>query len=430
MKSAGIMGEIFEGAVSAYRDCTSGSGYPRRRISRQADVRGLKIGGGADILVQSMTGVKTSDVDITVSQIKQLYDAGSKLVRIALRDSEDAIALPVVKERLVRDGYNDVRLCLCMHYNGHTLLSEHPECVEIADKFRINPGNVGFLDKWDGQFASIIESVNKVPGKAVRIGVNWGSLDPSMQTRIMEMLQGESAEAIEVVALVVSSIVSARFTEKLGFNPDQIVVSCKVSDPALTLLVNRCIASISDYPLHLGVTEAGEGDSAIVATACGLAPLLCSGIGDTIRASLTDHKDSPRSREVEVCKLILQSLGIKNYIPTVNSCPGCGRAKGDFFKFLSMQIKEFVAENLHEWQSKYPGVEAMRFSVMGCVVNGPGESKKANVGISLPGYGEGEEDAAVVYIDGNRHSILKGNPEQILAQCKTVIQEYLCACLN
>lgn len=397
----------------------------RRRTTRQTDVRGLKIGGGAHVLIQSMTGSKTSNVEASLLQIKQLFDAGSQMVRIAFRDHDDAQSLPIIKDRLVNDGYGDVRLVLCMHYNGHVLLAQHPECVEIADKFRINPGNVGFADRWDSNFADIIRIVSRFPKKAIRIGVNWGSLDESMQSRIMDIFKGESAATVETIALVASAIMSARFAEQLDFDPNQIVISCKVSDPSLTFVVNSCLAAISDYPLHLGVTEAGEGDSAIVATACGLAPLLTAGIGDTIRASLTDHRDSPRSREVEVCKLILQSLGIKNYSPSVNSCPGCGRAKGDSFRFLAKQIKDFVDMNLSTWKKDFVGIEDLRVAVMGCIVNGPGESKKAHIGISLPGFGEGEQDVAVVYKDGAQFKVLRGDINSILAQSKEIILQYL-----
>jgi (E)-4-hydroxy-3-methylbut-2-enyl-diphosphate synthase len=415
--------KILNSTVGAYDAILSGRMHPVR-LSRQTDVRGLKIGGGAEVLVQSMTGTKTSDISATVKQIIELYDAGSRLVRIALRDHADADALPKVKAELTKNG-RDPRLALCMHYNGHLLLEQHPECVEIADKFRINPGNVGFLDKWDDQCARIVNAVKKVPGKSIRIGVNWGSLDQSIQAHIMDKLRGRAAEDIEVIALVVSALTSAKFVENLDFNPNQIVVSCKVSDPRLTHIVNKCLAAVSDYPLHLGVTEAGEGDEAVVATACGLAPLLSMGIGDTIRASLTDHTNSPRSREVEVCKLVLQSLGIRRFAPSINSCPGCGRAKGDFFKWLTVDIKDFVSSNLPDWLKNREGVADLRVAVMGCVVNGPGESKKAHVGISLPGFGEGDENCAVVYIDGKQDRILKGDQHSIAKQCKEIITGYV-----
>ena len=419
-------GAVLDAALAAFnKHAAGGQGLLTRRVTRQVDVRGLKIGGGADVLVQSMTGVKTEFVDVSLAQIKMLYDAGSPLVRIAFRDRADAAALPVLKERLVADGYGDVRLALCMHFNGHMLLENFPECVEAADKFRINPGNVGFLDKWDDHCARIVRAVNKFPGKAIRIGVNWGSLDQSLQTRIMDIMKGRPVEEVEVIALVVSAITSAKFVEQCGFDPNQIVVSCKVSDPALTVLVNSCLAEICDYPLHLGVTEAGEGDAGIVNTVCGLAPLLRMGIGDTIRASLTDHVGSPRSREVEICKLTLQSLGIRRFAPSIQSCPGCGRAKGEFFKALTMDIKGFIAEKLPEWQLAFAGVENLKVSVMGCIVNGPGESKKADVGISLPGFGEGEDDAAVVYVDGERFKILKGTSDDVARECKQIIVNYV-----
>ena len=388
-----------------------------------ARVGGVAIGGTAPIVVQSMTNTDTADVAATVEQVRALSDAGSELVRVTVNTAEAAAAVPAIRERLDALGC-EVPLIGDFHYNGHKLLVEHPACAEALAKYRINPGNVGKGSKRDSQFAIMIEQALKWR-KPVRIGVNWGSLDQELLARLMDenAKSPEPRDAAYVLrdALVVSALESARRAEELGLPGDAIVLSCKVSDVQDLIAVYRELARRSDYPLHLGLTEAGMGSKGIVASTAAMAVLLQQGIGDTIRVSLTPEPGGDRTREVIVAQELLQTMGLRPFAPLVTACPGCGRTTSSFFQELADKVQTYLRAEMPTWRARYPGVENMTVAVMGCVVNGPGESKMANIGISLPGTGE--VPVAPVYVDGEKTVTLKG--ERVAEEFQQIIAAYV-----
>ncbi|MGE5169099.1 MAG: flavodoxin-dependent (E)-4-hydroxy-3-methylbut-2-enyl-diphosphate synthase [Rudaea sp.] len=394
-----------------------------RRASRRVVVAGVAIGGGAPIVVQSMTNTDTADVAATVTQVRALAEAGSELVRITVNTSEAAAAVPEIRRRLDDAGCR-APLIGDFHFNGHKLLAENRECADALAKWRINPGNVGRGSKRDAQFASLIELAIE-HGKPVRIGVNWGSLDQALLARMMDdnarATQPASADAVMREALVASALDSAAQAEALGLSGDRIVLSCKVSDVQDLIAVYGALARRCDYPLHLGLTEAGMGSKGIVASTAAMAVLLQQGIGDTLRVSLTPEPDGDRTREVVVAQEILQTMGLRSFTPLVAACPGCGRTTSRYFQDLAGRIQAFLRASMPQWRERYPGVEAMRVAVMGCVVNGPGESKLANVGISLPGTGE--TPVAPVYVDGQKTVTLKG--ERIAEEFQEIVIDYV-----
>lgn len=395
-----------------FDDSDIDSGPQPKRQTRSVLVQhGQKIvclGGNAPIVVQSMTNTDTADVIGTAIQIKELARAGSEIVRLTVNTPEAAKAVPEIREQLDKMGI-DVPLVGDFHYNGHTLLTEFPECAQALSKYRINPGNVGQGAKRDTQFAQMIEIACKYD-KPVRIGVNWGSLDQSLLARIMDenarRAQPLSAQTVMYQALISSAIGSARRAEELGLAGDKIVLSCKVSGVQDLIAVYRELAKRCDYPLHLGLTEAGMGSKGIVASTAALSVLMQEGIGDTIRISLTPEPGGDRCKEVFVAQEILQTMGLRKFMPMVIACPGCGRTTSTVFQELADQIQSFLREQMPVWKTQYPGVENMNVAVMGCIVNGPGESKHANIGISLPGTGE--SPAAPVFIDGVKAMTLRG----------------------
>jgi len=386
-------------------------------------VGGIAVGGGAPIVVQSMTNTDTADIDATVAQVAALARAGSEVVRITVNSAEAAAAVPHIRERLAAKGV-DVPLVGDFHFNGHRLLTQHPACAEALAKLRINPGNVGRGSKRDEQFATMIEFACKY-GKPVRIGVNWGSLDAELIARMMDdnARNSEPQEAAVVTrrALVASALDSARQAESLGLPGDKIILSCKVSGVQDLIAVYRDIAAQCDYPLHLGLTEAGMGSKGIVASTAAMSVLLQEGIGDTIRVSLTPEPGGDRTREVVVAQEMLQTMGLRSFTPLVIACPGCGRTTSTFFQELADSIQTYLRAQMPVWRGHYPGVENMHVAVMGCVVNGPGESKHANIGISLPG--SGENPVAPVYIDGVKAVTLKG--DNIAAEFQTLVEHYV-----
>jgi len=394
-----------------------------RRRTRIALVGGIQIGGGAPIVVQSMTNTDTADIKSTVAQVKALADAGSELVRIAVNTAESAAAVPVIRERL--DAMNcKVPLIGDFHFNGHKLLSNFPDCARALAKYRINPGNVGKGSRHDPQFAVMIERAIDY-GKPVRIGVNWGSLDQDLLASLMDD-NARSANPLDAAhvmreALVCSAIRSAQFAEALGLPGDHIILACKVSNVQDLIAVYTELASRCDYPLHLGLTEAGMGSKGIVASTAALAVLLQQGIGDTIRISLTPEPNGDRTREVIVAQEILQTMGLRSFSPLVSACPGCGRTTSDFFQALADKIQSYLRAQMPTWRKLYHGVENMTVAVMGCVVNGPGESKMANIGISLPGTGE--VPVAPVYVDGHKTVTLKG--ERIAEEFEQIVFDYV-----
>ena len=398
-------------------------GVQPRRMARQIFVGDVAIGGGAPVVVQSMTNTDTADVAATVTQVADLARAGSELVRITVNTAEAAAAVPHIRERLAAMGIA-VPLVGDFHFNGHRLLTQHPVCAEALSKLRINPGNVGRGKKRDEQFATLIEFACKYH-KPVRIGVNWGSLDPELLTRMMDenarQPQPEDAMVVTRQALVASALESARQAEQLGLAGDKIVLSCKVSGVQDLIEVYRDLAARCDYPLHLGLTEAGMGSKGIVASTAALAVLLQEGIGDTIRISLTPEPGGDRTREVVVAQEILQTMGLRSFTPQVIACPGCGRTTSTFFQELADKIQAYLRTQMPLWRGCYPGVENMHVAVMGCVVNGPGESKHANIGISLPG--SGENPVAPVYIDGVKAVTLKG--DNIAAEFQALVEQYV-----
>nr|WP_319391931.1 flavodoxin-dependent (E)-4-hydroxy-3-methylbut-2-enyl-diphosphate synthase [uncultured Cohaesibacter sp.] len=379
-----------------------------RRMTHAVKVGSVIVGGGQPIVVQSMTNTDTADVDSTVAQVAALHRAGSELVRITVDRDEAAKAVPHIKERLLRLGI-DVPLVGDFHYIGHKLLSENPACAEALDKYRINPGNVGFKDKRDKQFSTLIELANHYD-KPVRIGVNWGSLDQELLTRLMDENSVSetplSAQQVMHEAIIQSALLSAERAEELGMGADKIILSAKVSQVQDLIAVNTELSRRSDYALHLGLTEAGMGTKGIVASAASMALVLQQGIGDTIRVSLTPEPGGDRTREVQVAQELLQCMGFRSFIPIVAACPGCGRTTSTVFQELAQAIQNDIRENMPVWREKYPGVEALNVAVMGCIVNGPGESKHADIGISLPGTGE--SPSAPVFVDGEKVATLRG----------------------
>jgi (E)-4-hydroxy-3-methylbut-2-enyl-diphosphate synthase len=394
-----------------------------RRISRQVRVDGIAIGGGAPVAIQSMTNTDTADADATARQVSDLWRAGSELVRITVNSPEAAAQVARIRGKLDAMGC-DVPLIGDFHYNGHKLLTRYPDCAEALAKYRINPGNVGAGAKRDEQFATMIEAALKY-GKPVRIGVNWGSLDPELLARMMDE-NGRGAEPLaadEVMreALVASALESAAQAERLGLPPDRIVISCKVSGVQDLIRVYRELARRCSYALHLGLTEAGMGSKGIVASAAAMAVLLQEGIGDTIRVSLTPEPGGDRTREVVVAQELLQTMGLRSFAPMVTACPGCGRTSSSYFQELAQRIQAFLRAQMPAWKERYPGVEEMRVAVMGCVVNGPGESKHADIGISLPGTNE--VPVAPVYVDGEKTVTLKGG--RIAEEFQAIVENYV-----
>jgi (E)-4-hydroxy-3-methylbut-2-enyl-diphosphate synthase len=394
-----------------------------RRASTRVRVGEVEMGGGAPIVVQSMTNTDTADITATVEQAAALARAGSEIVRITVNDVDAAAAVPHIRDRLDAMGL-DVPLVGDFHFNGHRLLAQHPACAEALAKLRINPGNVGRGSKRDEQFATMIEFACRY-GKPVRIGVNWGSLDPELLGRLMDdnARQPEPQDAAVVTrsALVTSALESARQAEAWGLPKSRIVLSCKVSAVQDLIAVYRDLASRSDYALHLGLTEAGMGSKGIVASTAAMAILLQEGIGDTIRVSLTPPPGGDRTTEVVVAQEMLQTMGLRSFAPLVIACPGCGRTTSTFFQELADRIQSFLRTQMPIWRTRYPGVEEMHVAVMGCVVNGPGESKHANIGISLPG--SGENPVAPVYVDGVKTVTLKG--DHIASEFQSIVERYV-----
>ncbi len=383
----------------------------------------VTVGGDAPVRVQSMTNTDTADAIATAIQVKELAQAGSELVRITVNNDEAARAVPAVREQLDRMGIA-VPLIGDFHYNGHRLLSDHPACAEALSKYRINPGNVGRGDKHDTQFAQMVEAALRYD-KPVRIGVNWGSLDQELLARLMDenarRAQPWDAAQVMVQALVTSALDSARSAVELGMAPQQVMLSCKVSGVQDLITVYRALAARTQHPLHLGLTEAGMGTKGTVASAAALSVLLQEGIGDTIRVSLTPEPNESRTQEVAVASEILQALGLRRFVPSVTACPGCGRTTSTVFQELAKQIDDYLRAAMPRWRETYPGVEQLRVAVMGCIVNGPGESKHADIGISLPGTGEAP--AAPVYIDGVKTQTLRG--EGIAQAFQTLVEDYV-----
>jgi len=402
---------------------STGPNTIERHLTRRVAVDGVMIGGSAPIVIQSMTNTDTADVAATVDQVKALADAGSELVRITVDTAAAAAAVAAIRDRL--DAANcRVPLIGDFHFNGHKLLTEHPACASALAKYRINPGNVGKGSKRDPQFAVMIEKAIEF-GKPVRIGVNWGSLDADLLARMMDANAAraapQSADIVMREALVVSAIGSAERAEELGLARDRIVLSCKVSNVQDLIAVYRELSSRCDYPLHLGLTEAGMGSKGIVASTAAMAVLLQEGIGDTIRISLTPDPGGDRTREVVVAQELLQSMGLRSFSPMVTACPGCGRTTSTTFQELAEKIQAYLRAQMPVWRARYPGVETMDVAVMGCVVNGPGESKLANIGISLPGTGE--IPVAPVYVDGKKTVTLKG--ERIAEEFQRIVDDYV-----
>ncbi|MDE0797670.1 MAG: flavodoxin-dependent (E)-4-hydroxy-3-methylbut-2-enyl-diphosphate synthase [Alphaproteobacteria bacterium] len=396
---------------------------PPRRDSVAVKVGNVTVGGGAPIVVQSMTNTDTADIDSTVQQIADLAAAGSEIVRITVDRDEAAKAVPYIRDRLMLMGL-DVPIVGDFHYIGHTLLNDNPACAEALAKYRINPGNVGFREKRDVQFSTMIEIANKYE-KPVRIGVNWGSLDQELLTRMMDenTAAGNPKDAAQVMrdAMVVSGLASAERAMELGMPKDRIIISAKVSAVQDLIAVYRDLAARCDYALHLGLTEAGMGSKGIVASAAGMGILLQHGIGDTVRISLTPEPGGDRTREVIVAQELLQTMGLRSFIPLVAACPGCGRTTSTVFQELAQSIQNHIRERMPAWREEYEGVEELNVAVMGCIVNGPGESKHADIGISLPGTGE--EPAAPVFIDGKKAMTLRG--PGIADEFRELVEKYV-----
>src|SRR6202163_236717 len=394
-----------------------------RRKSSAVRVGNVTLGGSAPIIVQSMTNTDTADIDGTVAQVKALARAGSEIVRVTVNNDESAAAVPHIRERLDAQGVG-TPLVGDFHFNGHKLLKAHPACAQALAKLRINPGNVGRGSKRDPQFAEMIETACKY-AKPVRIGVNWGSLDQDLLTRMMDENSKLAAPlpAIDVMreAIVVSALDSARRAEELGLGKDKIVISAKVSGVQDLIAVYGNLAARCGYPLHLGLTEAGMGSKGIVASTAAIGVLLQGGIGDTIRVSLTPEPNGDRTQEVLVAQEILQTMGLRSFAPQVTACPGCGRTTSTVFQELGEKIQAYLREQMPGWRARYAGVETMTVAVMGCVVNGPGESKMANIGISLPGTGE--IPVAPVYVDGQKTVTLKG--EHIAEEFQQIVADYV-----
>ncbi|GEM47887.1 flavodoxin-dependent (E)-4-hydroxy-3-methylbut-2-enyl-diphosphate synthase [Deinococcus cellulosilyticus] len=395
----------------------------KRRKTVNVNVGGVWVGSDHPIVVQSMTNTDTADAEATAIQVAQLYNAGSEVVRITVNNKQSAAAVPEIVQRLEDIGIR-VPLVGDFHYNGHILLREFPKTAELLAKYRINPGNVGVGDRHDENFATMIE-VAKDFDKPVRIGVNWGSLDQSVLARMMDenvkLPEPRSGTDVMIDAMIVSALESAHYAESLGLKHDRIIISAKVSSAPELWQVYRLLAAKCDYPLHLGLTEAGMGDKGVVASTAGLSVLLAEGIGDTIRVSITPEPGAPRKKEVEVAQQILQSLGLRQFLPQVTACPGCGRTTSTLFQEMARDIQGYIKERMPEWKKTLPGVETMQVAVMGCIVNGPGESKHANIGISLPGTGE--DPRAPVYQDGKLLTTLKG--PRIVEEFQALLEAYV-----
>ena len=395
----------------------------RRHLSQRVAVGKVMLGGGAPIVVQSMTNTDTADVEATTRQVYELAEAGSELVRITVNTPEAATAVAQIRSRLDRLGC-DVPLVGDFHYNGHRLLTEFPDCAQVLAKYRINPGNVGRNREEDDPFSIMIATAVRY-GKPVRIGVNWGSLDQNLVVRMMDensrLAEPKDVREVTRAALIASALQSAQRAEQLGLAHDRIVLSCKVSEVQDLIAVYRALALQCDYALHLGLTEAGMGSKGIVASTAALAVLLQEGIGDTIRISLTPEPGGSRTQEVVVAQEILQTMGLRAFAPMVTACPGCGRTSSTVFQELAQSIQAHLRSRMPVWRERYDGVEEMTVAVMGCVVNGPGESKMANIGISLPGTGE--NPAAPVYIDGEKAMTLRG--DNIAAEFTRIVDEYV-----
>jgi (E)-4-hydroxy-3-methylbut-2-enyl-diphosphate synthase len=394
-----------------------------RKPTVGVDVGGVMVGGGAPIVVQSMTNTDTADIEATTRQVAQLWRAGSELVRITVDRDESAAAVPHIRDRLARMGIF-VPLIGDFHYIGHKLLTDHPACAEALAKYRINPGNVGFREKRDLQFSTMVEMAIRYR-KPVRIGVNWGSLDAELLTRLMdENAVAEnpvSAAAVQREAIIQSALLSGQRAEEIGLGRDRIILSTKVSDVQNLIAVYQELSARCDYALHLGLTEAGMGSKGIVASSAAMGILLQQGIGDTIRVSLTPEPGGDRTQEVRVAQELLQTMGFRQFLPVVAACPGCGRTTSQTFQVLAKEIQDHISVSMPEWRERYPGVETMSVAVMGCIVNGPGESKHANIGISLPGTGEAP--AAPVFIDGKKVATLRG--ADVADQFKVMVADYI-----
>ena len=394
-----------------------------KRNTYQVQVGKIFVGGGAPIAIQSMTNTDTADKTKTVNQILDLWKAGSEIVRITVNNEESAKEVENIKKSLLDQGC-DVPLVGDFHFNGHKLLTKYPKCAELLDKYRINPGNVGKGSKRDDQFSTMIK-IAIDHNKPVRIGVNWGSLDQDLLKKLMDMNAGkknpDSADIVMQNALITSVIDSAKLAEDIGLDKNKIIVSCKVSEVQDLINIYTKLSKLCSYPLHLGLTEAGMGTKGIVSSAVSIGHLLQTGIGDTIRVSLTPEPNGDRTEEVKVSQQILQSLGLRSFKPSVIACPGCGRTTSTYFQELANQIQFFLNDSMHSWKSQFEGVEEMKVAVMGCVVNGPGESKMANLGISLPGTGE--VPVAPVYEDGKKTVTLKG--DTIAIEFKQIIESYI-----
>jgi (E)-4-hydroxy-3-methylbut-2-enyl-diphosphate synthase len=419
-QSAAMVMNIFDGQPLALPEIVR---IPRLQASVRWGDRVVTVGGDAPVRIQSMTNTDTVNAVDTAIQVKALALAGSEMVRITVNNDEAARAVPYIREQLDRMGV-DVPLVGDFHYNGHKLLADHPACAEALSKYRINPGNVGKGDKRDRQFGQMIEVAARL-NKAVRIGVNWGSLDQDLLARLMDDNSHRSrpwdARQVMYEALISSAVESAQMAEEFGLPAHQIILSCKVSGVQDLIAVYQGLARRCSYALHLGLTEAGMGTKGTVASTAALAVLLQQGIGDTIRVSLTPEPGEARSQEVVVASEILQSLGLRAFVPSVTACPGCGRTTSTTFQELAKQIDDFLRQSMPAWRTQYPGVEAMKVAVMGCIVNGPGESKHADIGISLPGTGEAP--AAPVYIDGEKALTLRGS--NIANDFQSVVERYI-----
>jgi (E)-4-hydroxy-3-methylbut-2-enyl-diphosphate synthase len=394
-----------------------------RKITHQVSIGDVKVGGGAPIVVQSMTNTDTANVSATVHQVIELATAGSEIVRITVNTEEAAKAVPEIRDQLDKKGYS-VPIVGDFHFNGHKLLEKYPDCAAALDKYRINPGNVGRGKSRDPQFQQMVEFACRY-NKPVRIGVNGGSLDQAVLTRLLDenrsLANPEPLAAVTRKAIVLSALESAAKAEEIGLGKDKIILSCKISNVQELISIYEDLSSRCDYALHLGLTEAGMGSKGIVASSAALSVLMQKGIGDTIRISLTPEPGSSRTQEVIVAQEILQTMGFRSFTPMVISCPGCGRTTSDYFQKLAMEIQSYLRDQMPVWRTQYPGVETMEVAVMGCVVNGPGESKNANIGISLPGTGE--SPVAPVYEDGEKTVTLKG--DKIAEEFQVIVQKYI-----
>ncbi len=394
-----------------------------RRQTHAVNVGGVIVGGGAPVVVQSMTNTDTADAEGTARQVAALARAGSEIVRITVDRDESAKAVPVIREKLAKMRVS-VPIVGDFHYNGHTLLAENPACAEALDKYRINPGNVGFKDKKDRQFSAIIDLALR-HNKPVRIGVNWGSLDQELLTHLMDENARSStprpARSVMHEAIVQSALLSAERAEELGLGGDRIVISAKVSAVQDLIAVYGMLADRCHYALHLGLTEAGMGSKGIVASSAAMGIVLQAGIGDTIRYSLTPEPGGDRTLEVQAAQELLQTMGLRTFMPIVAACPGCGRTTSTVFQELARDVQAMIRERMPEWRARYPGVEGLNLAVMGCIVNGPGESKHADIGISLPGTGE--TPSAPIFIDGKKAMTLRG--PNIASEFKTIVEDYI-----